>query len=472
MKNKLKPILGLITLILIAASSVSQGQGKKLNNFYGNSAESGDICIRAGNFSSDMDVERLVNQILDKYGIQNRFSIVPCDRTSNAQAILDERGRPYILYNPNFLMRVKKLNFTTATLPGTTAQDWESLMVLAHEIGHHLNYHLLSPHPDATIRSMELEADETAGHILYLLGASLTDAQRVLYSSLVPMEGSMTHPPRAQRLEAVERGYRGAEKKFSNNPVAVNEPPGPSNRGSQPLVADDEDLVRFNMVFVKGGTFLMGSKMGFNTQIDEMPQHSVTLSDFQIGKYEVTNKQWKEVMGSDPPVLGSEFDHFRDCDNCPVVGVSIYDVDKFIRRINEKTGKKYRLPTESEWEYAASGGGQSEGYRYSGSNNIDDVAWYKINSGDGPKQVGQKKPNELGLYDMTGNALEWCQDGYSFYNKAPKIDPIGHGSGSENIIRGCSWADRPKGTLCSNTARGFLKTGESKTFIGFRLVRE
>jgi len=127
-----------------------------------------------------------------------------------------------------------------------------------------------------------------------------------------------------------------------------------------------------------------------------------TLSDFNIGKYPVTQKQWKLIMGDNP----SE----NQGDNYPVTNVSYGDAHMFISRLNERTGKKYRLPTEAEWQYAAHGGNQSKGYIYSGSNNINDVAWYKGNSDDRIHTVGTKMPNELGIYDMSGNVMEWCSD--------------------------------------------------------------
>ena len=189
------------------------------------------------------------------------------------------------------------------------------------------------------------------------------------------------------------------------------------------------------MVFVKGGTFTMGAtaEQGSDAESDEKPTHSVTVSDFYIGKYEVTQAQWKAVMGSNPS--------YSKGDNLPVEWVSWNDIQEFITKLNAQTGKKFRLPTEAEWEYAARGGNKSKGYKYSGSNSISDVAWYGDNSSSKIHPVGQKSPNELGIYDMSGNVWEWCQDWYSSsaYSSSSQTNPTGPSSGSSRVLRGGSW---------------------------------
>jgi formylglycine-generating enzyme required for sulfatase activity len=172
------------------------------------------------------------------------------------------------------------------------------------------------------------------------------------------------------------------------------------------------------MVFVKGGTFTMGctAEQGDDCFDNEEPAHKVTLSDFYIGKYEVTQAQWKAVTGNNPS-------KFNGCDNCPVEGVSWNDIQEFIKKLNAKTGLNYRLPTEAEWEYAARGGAQSRGYKYSGSNSVDEVAWYYGNSGNETHPAGTKKANELGIYDMSGNVYEWCNDWYGAYNSEAQTNP-------------------------------------------------
>ena len=189
------------------------------------------------------------------------------------------------------------------------------------------------------------------------------------------------------------------------------------------------------MVFVKGGTFTMGatSEQRRDAESDEKPTHSVTISDYYIGKYEVTQAQWRAVMGNNPS-------NFKG-DNLPVECVSWNDVQVFIQRLNEKTGKRFRLPTEAEWEYAARGGSQSKGYKYSGSNTLDDVAWHYGNSSSKTHPVGQKQPNKLGIYDMSGNVWEWCQDWYGVYSSSSQTNPTGPSSGSYRVLRGGSRFD-------------------------------
>ena len=218
------------------------------------------------------------------------------------------------------------------------------------------------------------------------------------------------------------------------------------------------------MVYVAGGTFTMGctNEQGDDCWGVEKPAHSVTLSGFYMGKYEVTQAQWKAVMGSNPS-------HNKG-DNLPVENVSWDDVQAFIRKLNQLTGKRYRLPTEAEWEYAARGGNQSRGYKYAGGNNIDEVAWYDGNSGERTHPVGKKRPNELGLYDMSGNVWEWCSDWYDedYYGNSPQNNPQGPASGSYRVLRGGSWSDYA--IYCRSAYRyGYTPDSRSGS-IGFRLV--
>ena len=215
-------------------------------------------------------------------------------------------------------------------------------------------------------------------------------------------------------------------------------------------------------IFVKGGTFRMGSNNGDD---DEKPIHTVTVDDFYIGKYEVTQKQWKEIMGNNPS-------YFKG-DNLPVGNVRWNDVQKFIEKLNQKTGKNYRLPTEAEWEYAARGGvetiHESSQTKYAGSNNIGDVAWYSSNSGSKTHAVGTKQANELGIYDMSGNVWEWCSDWYGSYSSGSQNNPQGASSGSGRVLRGGSWLLNT--SYCRIANRLGYYPGPSSGYDGFRLVR-
>ena len=189
--------------------------------------------------------------------------------------------------------------------------------------------------------------------------------------------------------------------------------------------------VSFKMIAVKGGTFQMGSDDGYEW---EKPVHQVTLSDYYIGETEVTQELWTAVMGSNPS-------HFTGDMLRPVENVSWDDCQTFISKLNQLTGGRFLLPTEAQWEYAARGGNKSKGYTYSGSDAEDDVAWYWYNSDRMTHPVKTKAPNELGIYDMSGNVWEWCSDWYGDYSSAAQTDPTGPATGSYRVRRGGSWDD-------------------------------
>ena len=219
-----------------------------------------------------------------------------------------------------------------------------------------------------------------------------------------------------------------------------------------------------NMVSVEGGTFTMGatSEQGSDADSDEKPAHEVTLSSFSIGKYEVTQEEWEAVMGSNPS--------FYKGAKLPVKNVSWDDCQDFIRKLNELTGKQFRLPTEAEWEYAARGGIKSKGYENSGSNDIDAVAWYESNSNSKTHEVGTKAPNELGLYDMSGNVFEWCQDWYdnNYYGSSPSQNPKGPSSGSFRVGRGGGWGNNAG--RCRVSYRGYDYPSSASGSYGLRLA--
>ena len=196
----------------------------------------------------------------------------------------------------------------------------------------------------------------------------------------------------------------------------------------------------------------------------EKPVHRVQVSDFEIGKYEVTQEVWEAVMGKNPS-------HFEGCSQCPVEEVSWNDVQAFLKQLNVVTGAKYRLPTEAEWEYAARGGQRSEGYQYAGSHGPDAVAWYDENSGDETHPVGQKHPNELGLYDMSGNVWEWTQDCWNDDYRGAPSDGRAWQSGdcSVRVVRGGSWYIYPRSLRSAYRYRH--SAGVRLNYLGFRLAR-
>ena len=216
----------------------------------------------------------------------------------------------------------------------------------------------------------------------------------------------------------------------------------PINSLAEPLRSHLKKLMA-DMVLVEGGTYMMGNPdRDRNDEYAKDVPHEVTLSSFYICKYEVTEALWTAVMGSNPS-------RHKLGDNYPVEQVNWYDCQDFVEKLSELTGRHFRLPTEAEWEYAARGGKRSRGYRYSGSYALDEIGWHVGNAHYYKREVGTKKPNELGLYDMTGNVSEWCQDklDIEYYHHSPSINPQGSDRSTykdNRCFRGGSFCDEEK----------------------------
>ena len=260
------------------------------------------------------------------------------------------------------------------------------------------------------------------------------------------------------QLKESEKQRRDLELQLSN----LNN--NPSHQGKDSIIEIKlDDNVKFNMIRIEGGTFTMGANEGDSeADSDEQPAHQVTLSSYSIGETVVTQALWEAVMGNNPSYfIGA---------NHPVEKVSWDDCQEFIRKLNEKTNRKFRLPTEAEWEFAARGGnkGKDKKYKYAGSNTIGNVAWYDRNSKDETHPVAQKQPNELGLYDMSGNVWEWCQDWYGKYSNNSQTNPTGPESGANRMQRGGSWLNYSR--YCRTSFRDYYSPSFRHYYLGLRLA--
>ena len=243
-------------------------------------------------------------------------------------------------------------------------------------------------------------------------------------------------------------------------------------------VARGESLPELTpMVHVRGGTFMMGcTREQQDCDDDEKPVHEVQVDDFEIGRYEVTQALWEAVMGDNPS-------QFKGCGQCPVEQVSWDDVQMFLLELNDMTGEQYRLPTEAEWEYAARGGQEGKGHQYAGSRIVGKVGWYQGNSGRKTHPVGEKRPNELGVYDMSGNVWEWVQDCYKESYRGAPTDGRARESRScsyydsileetvknARVLRGGSWNSVPR--ILRSASRYGYTAGVRNFYLGFRLAR-
>lgn len=438
-------------------------------------------------FEPSAEAQRIVRIIMEANSLKPNFTIRSGD-VDNALAFEDQ-GKRYIVYNTVFIERIKN----------SAGADWAAFFVFAHEIGHHLNFHSFTGGDPERQIEQELEADVFAGGIMYMLGAGLNEV-RAGVENVCKERGSLTHPPRRARVEAVANGWKRAKERVPVQPPRVN--------------FKDTPEMPDNMVFIRGGTFLMGSNDG---ESDEKPAHSVTVSDFYLGKYEVTVAEFRafventgyrtdaEKEGSSRAFedgkwvdkQGRNWRHDPEGnparDNHPVINVSWNDAAAYCEWLSRKTGKTYRLPTEAEWEYAAGNGSRHTKYSWgngdpSGKNGgslADETGaghfnWARsatnifLGYTDGyaaTAPVGSFSPNDFGLHDMSGNAWEWCADRYGsdYYKNSPSSNPTGPASGSLRVRRGGSWFYDPQS--CRVAYRYDDSPGYRDDDAGFRLAR-
>ena len=457
MKKLITPSVFLLFLLLQMRVSAQEILNLKHSCSFDGDQEDTEIYA---NEPSD-EATKVVRKIMALNVLQQNF-IIKSGNCKNALAATEGKQR-YILYSTTFLESFK----------GNDNARWAAFCVMAHEIGHHLNYHDMEEVSSSKRKLMEIQSDKFAGGILFRLGASLPQAQAgiLLYTDDV---GSKTHPPKSARLEALASGWKQAQEQqrssiddasVKDEPKVIEKEQSKQNKPNSLL--PPLPFIEPEMVYVQGGTFQMGSNHK-ESLVAEKPIHPVTVGNFYIGKTEVTQKQWRMVMGSYPIEL-----NFKGCDDCPVESVSWDDVQEFLQKLNTKSSNKYRLPTDAEWEYAAKGGNKSRNYKFSGSNTKNDVAWCTENSNDKTHPVGTLKANELGIYDMSGNVREWCQDVWhdNFVNAPDNGSAwLLGGDQSSRIIRGGSWGQYSND--CNTSNRNRCESTTRFAHHGFRLSRQ
>lgn len=323
------------------------------------------------------------------------------------------------------------------------------------------------------ISALESNTYPVRGNTNVLLGKYDADKQKYevqiidANAKLVISAGSFTIAREEARILFKNRGLLQTElsaKPYEDIVAVILEPEGNRKYKVTSLPTSVRKSIGMELVLVQPGTFQMGSDDGAS---NEKPIHSVTISrSFYVGKYEVTQKQWRDVMGTNPSTFQG--------DRRPVENVSWSDAQDFIRKLNAKERTaKYRLPTEAEWEFAARGGTQSNGYKFAGSSDVADVAVYSENSRMESKPVGSKRPNELGIYDMSGNVEEWCSDWFGTYSASSQTDPKGPDSGAFHVLRGGNFKVGGAADYCRVARRSYVDYPSYRNNgVGFRCVRD
>ncbi len=493
------------------------------------------------NISSDNRTQATLDKMCDKFGIYVTIEAVMTSEVENCQAKVIN-GMPFVYFNPQFLLKAETLSFSPNKLP--RKEDWATMAVLAHELGHLFNYHHNRLLNGETLKTLELEADEFSGQKLAELGATLEQAISAFDVFNINPVGTHSHPARAEREKAIEKGWRKGRNLLVKVEVPVEvekvveveklvevevpvevekiveveklveievpvevekiveveklvevevpvevekivevekeiQVPVPKVMGRKDLPIEQE------MVLVEGGVFKMGNNKNGG---DEKPEREIEVSSFWIDKYEVTTKQYCDFLNELKATYEQvkhwvDFDH-KNCkiemlydqyfvrdnhDNFPMVKVSWQGAIAFAQYYGK------RLPTEAEWEFAAKGGQLSKGYTIAGSENGNETCWHSNNIGRYYRAVGMKKPNELGIFDMSGNVWEWCLDWYGKYDKKDLNNPKGPESKRSDkdrskVIRGGSRKDRKE--YCSVTNRSRHTPANSLDNLGFRCIKE
>ncbi|MFN8348835.1 MAG: SUMF1/EgtB/PvdO family nonheme iron enzyme [Spirosomataceae bacterium] len=317
-----------------------------------------------------------------------------------------------------------------------------------------IHYNTRNAVGDATNQEQLPDVADKLGGKLYLLTKEVIDPEKEAMRAEI------------ERLKAEQKNTTPADNTRVTPPTAIV-----SN--STTKAAKFLDLPFADMAYIEGGTFQMGDT-GNEGENDEKPVHTVTVSSFWMSKYEVTQRQWTQIMGNNPS-------YFKNCDDCPVENVSWNDTQEFLKKLNARTGGNYRLPTEAEWEYAA-GGGATTRARFGNSKDILAPKEANFDATAGSKKeysvvgeyrsktlrVGSFEPNTLGLYDMSGNVWEWCADWFGTYPSSSQANPKGPGSGPYRVLRGGSWNSAPLNARVANRHSG--TPGPRGGRVGFRVV--
>ena len=417
---------------------------------------------RQGHPMTEAEVMPILRQALDVLEVVHREQIWHLDIKPD-NMMVDRSGRLYLI---DFGASKQLHTIDGRTLPTSSAFALTPGYAPLEQMEQNLRF--CGPWTDlyalgATLyKLLTLQAIPTSQELLY--GIQLTFPPTVS-SKMQQLITWMMKPLYNQRPQSAAevRAFLGGNT--TNDETIVGIPADNPEEETRPML-DEPNVetitvngVSFKMIGVEGGTFWMGSDEE-DAYDDEKPVHQVTLSTFSIGESEVTQELWQAVMGSNPS-------HFKGPKH-PVENVSWEDCQSFIRKLNSLMGRNFRLPTEAEWEYAARGGKKANGHKYAGSSAIDNVAWYDDNSGDRTHDVATKRANELGLYDMSGNVLEWCQDWKGDYSLGSQTNPKGPSSGSGRVLRGGSWCSYAG--YCRVSCRGDSVPSNRYYFLGLRLA--